>query len=80
MAKFVLTHRHEPGECRIAYAAWSGHDSPLRGRPAISSCACGEHHIFWVVEAVEEQAALRQLPEWLAARTAVSEVNEVTIP
>jgi hypothetical protein len=80
MAKFVLTHSHEPAECRIAYAAWTGHDSPLRGRPAVSSCARGEHHIFWVVDAAEEQAALRQLPDWVAARTAVSEVTEVTIP
>ncbi len=80
MARYVLDHSHEAATCGIAYAAWSGYDSPLRHRPAISSCESGGHRILWVIEAPDSDAALRQLPEWLAARTAVTEVSEVAIP
>jgi hypothetical protein len=80
MASYVLAHSHDPEACDTAYAAWSGYDSPLRRKPAIASCASGGHRIFWVVEADDAEAALRQLPEWLAGRTAVSEVSEVVIP
>lgn len=75
-----MSHRHDPEECRTAYAAWSGYDSPLRRKPAIASCPSGGHSIFWVIDAPDRQAALAQLPEWLASRTAVSEVTEVPIP
>jgi len=80
MATWVLAHAHEAVSCEIAYAAWSGYDSPLRRRSAIASCASGGHRIFWVVEAVDRDAALAQLPDWLAARTLVTEVSEVAIP
>ncbi len=80
MAKFVLTHRHGPRECRTAYAAWSGFDSPLRNRPTLASCAGGGHRIYWVVSAPDEQAALAQLPEWLAERSEIAEVQDVRIP
>jgi hypothetical protein len=76
----MLEHSHEAQTCEIAYAAWSGYDSPLRHRHTVASCAIGEHRIFWLVEAGDAQAALRQLPEWLAERTVVREVSEVTIP
>jgi hypothetical protein len=80
MPSYVLEHSHEAESCGVAYAAWSGYDSPLRRRPAIASCVTGGHRIFWFVEADDADAALRQLPEWLASRTAVSEVSEVEIP
>jgi hypothetical protein len=80
MPKFVLAHSHQSRSCGTAYAAWSGFDSPLRHKPAVSSCGIGGHRIFWVVEASDAGSALTQLPEWLAARTVVSEVTEVTIP
>jgi hypothetical protein len=77
---FVLSHHHQPAECRIAFAAWKGFDSPLRHSPAVASCASGGHRIYWTVEAESAEAALAQLPEYLALRTEVSEVTEVPIP
>ncbi len=80
MPKFVLLHHHEPRQCRTAYAAWSGFDSPLRHRQTLASCDDGGHQIYWVVTAEHEQAALAQLPQWLAERTKATEVREVGIP
>jgi hypothetical protein len=77
---YVLTHRHEPCECRTAYAAWKGFDSPLRRRQTMASCRSGGHLMFWCVEARNEAAALAQLPAWLASRAEVVEVSEVAIP
>lgn len=76
---FVLTHVHHETECRIAYAAWRGFDSPLRGRGAAASCAAGDHRMFWTVEADSPEAACAQLPPYLAERTHVSQVTEVAI-
>jgi hypothetical protein len=76
----MLSHRHGEVECRAAYAAWNGFESPLRHHQALSSCARGEHRIFWTVEARDEREALAQLPAYLAERTEVSEVREVAIP
>ena len=42
---FVLAHHHEAADCRVAYAAWKGFDSPLRRKHTMASCASGEHHI-----------------------------------
>jgi hypothetical protein len=80
VAQFMLTHRHEPDECRRAYAAWHGFDSPLRRHPTLSSCVEGGHSLWWTVEAGSETDALAQLPEFVAERTEVSEVREVPIP
>jgi hypothetical protein len=80
MPTFHLTHRHAPAECRIAFAAWKGFDSPLRHRPTLGSCAKGGHRVFWVVEAGTAEEALAQLPPYVACRTEVSEVSEVEIP
>ncbi len=80
MPTYVLVHRHGPHECRTAYAAWKGFDSPLRRSRPYASCARGDHRIFWVVEASDERIALGQLPEWLAERTEASEVSAVGIP
>lgn len=80
MPRYMLQHSHDRQSCGTAYAAWSGYDSPLRHQHAVSSCAIGGHRIFWLVEAGDAEAALRQLPEWLAERTVASEVSEVMIP
>jgi hypothetical protein len=80
MATFVLKHCHAPQECRTAYAAWSGFDSPLRQQPTLASCAGGGHEIYWAVSATDERAALAQLPDWLAERTQATEVRKVPIP
>lgn len=75
MARVVLTHRHAAQECRIAFAAWRGFDSPLRHAAAEASCAAadGEHTIWWRVEAPDADGALAQ-------RTEASPVREVSIP
>ena len=80
MPTFVLSHRHEPAECRIAFAAWNGFESPLRHVGAVGSCATGGHRIYWTVEADSAEAALALLPEYLALRTDANEVTEVPIP
>lgn len=78
-ASFVLAHSHRDDECRVAYAAWRGFASPLRGRDATASCAAGDHRMFWTVEAPDLAQALAQLPPYLAERTHASEVSEVAI-
>jgi hypothetical protein len=80
MPTFVLAHQHEPADCRVAYAAWKGFDSPLRRRHTMASCPSGEHRIYWLVDADSEADALAQLPDWVAIRTVVAEVSEVPIP
>lgn len=80
MPLFVLHHCHEPAECRFAFAAWRGFDSPLRKRPAVCGCRHETHELWWVVEAADAGAALAQLPPFLVARTRVTAVVTVTIP
>lgn len=86
MATFVLIHRHSPDACTVAFAAWKGFESPLRGELALSSCAQskgakdGEHLICWTVEAADRDAALALLPNYVADRTEVTEAGEVPIP
>jgi hypothetical protein len=81
----MLDHCHLPDECRVAFAAWKGFDSPLRHDAAFSSCAAGErgggeHRIWWTVEAVDARAALGMLPPYVAERTEVNPITEVPIP
>jgi hypothetical protein len=89
---FVLVHEHPPAECAIAYAAWSGFDSPLRGRPVQSTCARFrsirpahaipgplEHETWWTVAASDAEAALALLPPFVRDRTRAREVSELTI-
>jgi hypothetical protein len=80
MARFMLSHNHTPEECRVAFAAWRGFDSPLRHHPTLSSCSGGGHSLWWTVDAESAGAALAQLPPYVAERTNVSEVREVPIP
>jgi hypothetical protein len=77
---FVITHRHDPSLCKVAFAAWSGFESPLRRHPTLSSCVEGGHSIWWQVEATDANAALALLPEWIAERSEISPVREVRIP
>jgi hypothetical protein len=45
----------------------------------MASCANGDHHIYWTVNAEDAAAALQQLPPYLAQRTHASEVRRVAI-
>ena len=76
----MLTHEHRSDECGIAFAAWSGFDSPLRRRATLASCVAGGHRLWWTLEAATPAEALAQLPPYLAERTDVSEVRETRIP
>lgn len=80
MPRFVLEHRHTAAECKTAYAAWRGYESPLRKLPAAASCASGGHGLFWTVEAGTSAQALAQLPPWLAERTRIESVSAVPLP
>jgi hypothetical protein len=80
MGTFVLSHRHRPQECRIAVAAWRGFDSPLRGGRPLGSCISGGHGMWWIVQATDTEAALAQLPAYVAERTIAEEVREVPLP
>lgn len=77
---YLVVHRHSADECRFAYAAWNGFDSPLRHRPALASCRSGGHRICWTVEADSCDAVRRLLPPYLASRAEVEPVSEVPIP
>ncbi len=80
MPTFLLSHHHRPDECRFAFAAWRGFASPLRHATTACSCNSGDHGLWWTVRAPDADAALSQLPEYLAARTLTAQVSEVAIP
>ncbi len=80
MPTYQLAHQHHADECRFAYAAWNGFASPLRHHTTLSSCAKGDHRIWWTVEADSPEAALSLLPSYLATRCEVDLVSEVLIP
>jgi hypothetical protein len=83
MPVFLLHHQHQPDECPAAFAAWTGFDSPLRRRPAASTCLTDGptgHALWWRVEAVDHSSALALLPRFLAERTTPIEIREVPIP
>jgi hypothetical protein len=80
MPTYLLCHRHEPGECAVAFAAWRGFDSPLRHTPTLASCLHGGHEVWWTVEARDAASALTQLPAFLAERCRAVPVREVTVP
>jgi hypothetical protein len=77
---YLLEHRHEPHECGVVFAAFKGHESPLRRRPTLASCRSGGHAIWWAVDANTEDEALGLLPRYVSERTTVSRVTEVDIP
>ncbi len=80
MFHFLLHHRHEPHECGVVFAAFKGHESPLRHRVTLASCLFGGHAIWWAVEAPSEGDALALLPFYVAERTTATRVSEVEIP
>jgi hypothetical protein len=80
MPLFLLHHQHQAHECRAAFAAWRGFDSPLRHGVVPSSCLAGGHGLWWQVEARDRVAALALLPRFVAQRTTPIEVREVEIP
>jgi hypothetical protein len=85
MSRFMLVHSHRPDECRVAFAAWRGFDSPLRHTVTAASCASsfedgGMHRIWWAVDAPDEDAALAHLPPWVADRAVAERVSDVAIP
>ena len=67
-------------ECASPFAAWTGFDSPLRHRPAASTCLAGGHALWWRVEAANAGAALELLPHYVRRRTDVTRVRDVEIP
>jgi hypothetical protein len=80
MPSFLLHHQHTPDECAAAFAAWTGFDSPLRHRPAASTCLAGGHTLLWRVQATTAPDALALLPRYVRARTSVALVRDVEIP
>jgi hypothetical protein len=80
MSRFLLQHHHEARECGVVFAAFKGHESPLRHRPTLASCRSGGHAIWWTVDAKTEADALWLLPPYVACRTTVERVSQVDIP
>ena len=84
MPRYLLAHTHEPTDCAVAFAAWRGYESPLRHELAPASCSTNGdgrvHRIWWELQAPTRDAALAQLPPWVAERTEVNQIGDVTIP
>jgi hypothetical protein len=80
MPTYLLEHRHEAAECEAASAAWRGFESPLRGRPTLSTCLGGDHRLWWLTEAGDEGAALLRLPRYVAERATAVRVRETVMP
>ena len=80
MPSYLLHHCHEPQDCGVVFAAFKGHESPLRHRPVFASCVSGGHNIWWTVEAVSASDALTFLPYYVAQRTTATRISEVEIP
>lgn len=80
MATYLLSHHHSDKECSVAFAAWHGFVSSLRGKRTMSSCLAGDHRLWWRITADTPDEALALLPPFVAERTEVIEVREVAIP
>jgi hypothetical protein len=78
--RFVLEHSHSAAECGVVFAAFNAFESPLRGQATAASCHYGGHRIWWEVDAASVDAALAQLPRYVAQRTFASRVRPVDIP
>jgi hypothetical protein len=64
MTRFLLIHRHQPGECLQAHTAWRAIDATLP-HTTPRRCADGGHTIWWRVRARSRHQALELLPERL---------------
>ena len=80
MPRFLIHHKHAADECGVVFAAFRGHESPLRHQATLSSCAFGGHAIWWSVQAAGEAEALGLLPYFVAERATATQVGEVDIP
>jgi hypothetical protein len=80
MPSYLLEHRHEARECGVVFAAFKGHESPLRRQETLASCRSGGHAIWWTVDADSESDALALLPFYVAQRTMATKVSKVDIP
>jgi hypothetical protein len=80
MSCYLLHHLHAPDECGVVFAAFRGHESPLRHRATLASCRSGGHAIWWTVQADSENDALALLPFYVAERTTATRVSQVDIP
>jgi hypothetical protein len=80
MASYLLEHRHDAPECGVVFAAFKGHESPLRRQGTLASCRSGGHAIWWTVDAESESDALALLPFYVAQRTTATRVSKVDIP
>jgi hypothetical protein len=80
MPCFLIHHRHDAHECGAAFAAFKGHESPLRHRGALASCRYDGHDVWWLVDAAGELDALALLPSYVARRATVARVGPVEIP
>ena len=80
MSCYLLHHCHEANDCGVVFAAFRGHQSPLRHRATLASCRSGGHAIWWTVQADSEDDALALLPFFVAERTSATRVSEVDIP
>ena len=83
MSRYLLHHRHAPHECGVVFAAFKGHDSPLRGQRTPASCASNGHAvhaIWWTVDAATAEEALRLLPFYVAERTTATAISDIEIP
>jgi hypothetical protein len=80
MPRYLVHHRHRPHECGVAFASFTGHESSLRRRATLASCASGGHAIWWTVDAATEAEALALLPFFVAERATATRVSEVLIP
>jgi hypothetical protein len=80
MPRYLIHHRHGRDDCEVVFAAFKGHESPLRHQPTLASCAFGGHAIWWVVDAATESEALSLLPFYVAGRATATRVSEVRIP
>jgi hypothetical protein len=80
MPIYLLHHRHRPAECEAAFAAWQGFSSELRGSAALSNCLEGGHELWWVIPARDAAAVIELMPRFVAERSSVTRVREVSIP
>ena len=80
MPRFMLSHRHDPQECGVVFASFKAFKSPLRGSTVRASCDFGTHRIWWEVDAPSEDAALGQLPRYVAERTSALRIRELRTP
>jgi len=76
----LLHHRHQPDDCGIVFASFSGNQSPLRPLDALASCRSGGQEIWWPVDEATEAGALQVLPSHIARRATATQVSGVEIP